>query len=112
MKTMPSRTPDDEIRHRRRITLLVEPTDNAHEGRQAAWWRENILQVSRPQLAKIIGISSRTIERYEARKVVPKIYRLACDTISRNRNPTWHWQKRDPLKSLARGAVLSQMEQA
>jgi hypothetical protein len=50
----------------------------------------------------MLGIHSRTIERYEAMDAIPIIYRLACESLSRNNAGTWAWTERKVDKSLAR----------
>lgn len=88
------------IRRRKRITLTEKPPLDAAEGLKAHWWRENILAMSRPELAEALGIHQRTIERYEAMSEVPTIYRLACEALSRNNANNWAWTDPKTSKSL------------
>lgn len=61
-----------------------EPSADAPEGVRAHWWRENVLRMSRPQLADKIGRSVSYIESLELGTRPPEdftAYRLLCAAV-------------------------------
>ena len=49
----------------RRTTDEKPPPASAPEGRRAAWWREHLLKMSRPQLAARLGVHESMLYRQE-----------------------------------------------
>lgn len=71
-----------QVRRLRPTVPAAPPRHNAPEGHRAAFWREQIMRLSRPALAIILGIkSTKTIAKYEGMAVVPLEYRLACASL-------------------------------
>lgn len=65
------------------------------KGARAQWWRENILAMSRPVFARLIGASVSTVERYETNRVHESnwtYYRLACAAVDADLIG-WEWPK-------------------
>lgn len=59
---------------------------NAPEGMRAAWWRENVMRMSREKLAealsaKGLNMSVGSIKRAEASPKVSQFYKLACAAL-------------------------------
>lgn len=71
----------DKVR-RLRPTIDRQPSLGAPEGTRAAWWRENVLKLSRPALADMLDLTSQTIAKFEGQAKVPIMYRLACSAIA------------------------------
>ena len=69
-----------------------EPLDTEPEGRSAAWFREKAMRLSRPALARKLGISAKTVEREENRERVSTEYRLACAALALGLE-NWSWGK-------------------
>ena len=62
------------------------PKPHDREGYKAAWWRERVMKVSRPELAERLGITSGTIFRYENSDDVPTLYKMACKGLNDGRD--------------------------
>jgi len=77
----------------------ADPARDAPENERCQWWRENIMHMSRPELAERVGMSVSTItdiERgyYRGNKAVidPAVmqrYRLACAAVALNVQFDW-----------------------
>lgn len=79
------------IARRLRVTTSQRPTGNAPEGLSAAWWRENVLGISRPALAELLEISAKTVKREETGERVSTEYRLACAALDAKLDQ-WSWK--------------------
>jgi hypothetical protein len=94
---------------RLRITTPDTAPVDATEGTAAAWWREHILGLSRPGLAQLLDISSKTIEREESRDRVSTQYRLACAAINASLDE-WAWKRADAERWLRVQSKAKKME--
>lgn len=92
------RPPAVNAKYRRLIRTVptTKPPDDAPEGRRAAWWRENVVKISRPVLAEHLGITIDTILRNENLEKIPRIYRLACASVDCG-DDNWNWGGFDRL---------------
>jgi DNA-binding XRE family transcriptional regulator len=75
------------------------PGKTSPEGARAAWWRERVMEMSRPELALHLDITDQTIAAYEAMDKVPVMYRLACSAFAKVFRFDWrskgkHWRHR------------------
>ena len=82
--------PKKTSKRRVRQTVKEQPLQDAPEGLKAAWFRQNVLKVSRSELATWLDVSAKTIEREEAREAVSTLYRLACAALVENLHD-WQW---------------------
>lgn len=73
-------TPDRYLR----LTTPDKLPKNAPEGLRAAWWRERVLKMSRPELAKQLGMTPLAIFNIETSQTakVRDTYRLALAALS------------------------------
>lgn len=82
-----------------RLALLAPPSQSSTtaSARQARWWRESVVKMSRAQLASLTGYSVASIKRYEdgARRSISTAdwqkYRMACAAVDAGWT-TWEWQ--------------------
>jgi hypothetical protein len=84
--------------YRPRLTGPETPTDEMAEGLRAAWWRERVLEISRPKLAELLGVSAKTVTREEQRSRVSTEYRLACAALDAEL-AGWSWKSSRPDRS-------------
>jgi len=77
--------------HRVKFSTEAElPAPQAPEGYKAAYWRERVMGLSRPELARLLNLGTATIGRYEKSATVPEVYRLACTALAAQQGkPTW-----------------------
>lgn len=76
---------------RLRPTVARQPSMGSPEGVRAAFWRENVLRLSRPALGSLVGITNQTVAKFEGMAVVPVWYRLACAALTSG--VAFDWEK-------------------
>ncbi|NTG61824.1 helix-turn-helix transcriptional regulator [Agrobacterium rhizogenes] len=73
--------------------FMEKPADDAPEHIKCRWWRNDLMELTREQLAAATGFSVSTIRDFESGKEVDpmarKRYTLACAAVSAGVEFTW-----------------------